>query len=399
MKYFINLKNIKKNGKTTVYINCHLCAKTVQINTKVETLPEKFDLITGKIKGTGKEIKDLNLILRNCESRITEIFTKYRLMNRPLTPYLLKKEYENPSSYVDFYDFLKHEIDDRFKNKELAPGTYRHHISLLNKLKVFKKTMAFSEITPDLIKQYDRFYRKKPYCNQKNTIHNDLKTWRAYLEIAVRREIITRNPFSMVLLSTEKTQRSFFEENELKEIVNIYKKGFYERYENKRATKERLKPYELKTLRHFLFMCFTGLRISDFKAIEKWQVRDNKLYYVPQKTKGTKSEEICIYLTKFAVQLIRDENSTGPLLFNSNSEQVINRQLKEIFPKFGIKKSITNHSARHTFATLFVEKTNDVASLQKLLGHSRIDQTMVYVHISKEKVLQQMKNFGKMIDC
>ena len=54
---------------------------------------------------------------------------------------------------------------------------------------------------------------------------------------------------------------------------------------------------------------------------------------------------------------------------------------------------ISFHSARHTFATLFLEKLNDVAVLQQLLGHSNIRQTMEYVHVSEKKKIEQMKIF------
>lgn len=93
------------------------------------------------------------------------------------------------------------------------------------------------------------------------------------------------------------------------------------------------------------------------------------------------------------MQLITDEGNKEGLIFNPVSEQRMNKNLKILAKMVGINKPLTNHSGRHTFATLFIQKTSDVATLQRLLGHTRIDETMVYVHISETNLHHQMKSF------
>jgi len=51
------------------------------------------------------------------------------------------------------------------------------------------------------------------------------------------------------------------------------------------------------------------------------------------------------------------------------------------------------HLSRHTFATLFLEKTGDLATLQKLMGHASITQTMIYAHVSESKKKKQIRVF------
>jgi len=65
--------------------------------------------------------------------------------------------------------------------------------------------------------------------------------------------------------------------------------------------------------------------------------------------------------------------------------------LKKIADYANINKEISFHSARHTFATFFLEKTDDLATLQRLMGHSSISQTMVYVHLTEKKKVEQMQ--------
>ncbi|WP_278035921.1 tyrosine-type recombinase/integrase [Flavobacterium nitratireducens] len=71
-----------------------------------------------------------------------------------------------------------------------------------------------------------------------------------------------------------------------------------------------------------------------------------------------------------------------PLLFEKKyADQHINDELKKIMLILKIHKKVTFHVARHTFATSFLRAGGQVEKLQKLLGHSDISQTMIYVHI------------------
>jgi integrase/recombinase XerD len=384
MKYFINPKKLKKNGKSTVYAVVHLMNKTLHINTCVEVEPERFDVENGKIKGTG--VKDDNLILDRVASSINEIFVKYRLQHKQLTPDLLLQEYRNPSLVVDFYGYMEKEIADRYKRKEIVEGTRKQHFSVLNKLKAFTPGLSFSQITPQFIARYTGHLRVK-LKNDVNTIHKDLKCLKAYLNIAVRNGIIERNPFDVVKLKLQKTEPTHLTSEELSRLWMLYNQPG-----------KKLKPDELKTLRHFLFMCAVGCRISDFKALSVNSLKNGKLCYTPTKTKGTSQIEIKVWLTDKAKRLIADENSRNMALFRPVAEQTMNKQLKLIAAASNIKKDISNHTARHTFATLFAEKTKDVASLQRLLGHARIEQTMKYIHISEISIDEQMQRFEKLLE-
>jgi site-specific recombinase XerD len=154
-----------------------------------------------------------------------------------------------------------------------------------------------------------------------------------------------------------------------------------------------------RTLRHFLFMCLTGIRISDFLRLKHDHIQDNALKFTPHKTRAKKRGELHIPLVAKARKLIQDEGTAGGLIFQSISEQKMNDQLKDISRRVeGLKKEITNHSARHTFATLFIAKTKDVATLQRILGHSNIRETMMYVHIDTKLITDQMGNFDRLLE-
>lgn len=377
IKIFINDKSPKKNGKCAVYLIVHLDYKSLKFNTGVSCEKEKWDYKNKRIKGKSKQAKDDNLIIEECKARMNDIFVRYRLQHVHLTPELLKNEWKNPARRINFYSFFDEALKER--KKELAPGTYKHHKSVIEIMKGYRTELAFSEITPDFISKYSRWL-KSELNNDVNTIHGKMRVFRTYLNIAVRKGIIPENPFNQVKLKKASVNRSYLSASELKVLWKIY-------------TNKKLSDAKLKVLRHFLFMCFTGIRISDLKAIEASNVQGKMLIFNATKTKSMKKSLNRVPLNKYARRLIKDEGRTFGKLFDTISEQKMNSYIKLIITAAKIKKEITNHSGRHTFATLWLEKTNDLAQLQSLLGHSNISETMVYVHITDTGLKKQMVNF------
>jgi site-specific recombinase XerD len=380
-RLFINKKTVKKDGSVVIYAIVYIEGKSIKFNTGVSVPLNRYDSKKERVKGSTKEDIDKNLIIDRCLSSINEIFVRYRLQNRPLTADLLIREYENPTYYIDFYKYLEDKIRERVKSKEIAHVSGLHHTVLLNKLKQFKSSLTFAEIDLKFLNSFKAWCRTKEK-NSVNTVQKKMGYLKAYLNIARREEIIRTNPFDNFQMKRIDTQRLYLTEPELKKLMELY-------------DKERFSDSHQRTLRHYLFMCLTGIRISDFIRMKKENVQDNVLKFVPYKTNSKKKIELHVPLIDKAKKLILDENSMTGYLFNAITEQKMNYQLKDIAQSAGINKEISNHSARHTFATLFLDKTSDVATLQKLLGHSNIEETMTYVHISNKKLDTQMGNFNQ----
>ena len=79
---------------------------------------------------------------------------------------------------------------------------------------------------------------------------------------------------------------------------------------------------------------------------------------------------------------------TAPFFRVSN--QYFNRSLKELAKLAGIKKKITSHVARHTFASILAPRV-EVTVLKKLLGHSNLKMTEIYVHLSKKAMVDELR--------
>ena len=75
------------------------------------------------------------------------------------------------------------------------------------------------------------------------------------------------------------------------------------------------------------------------------------------------------------------------------SVRYIQFMVKRYAGKAGINKNVTPHTLRHTFATNFYRQTKDIETLRKLLGHSDISTTQIYVTLANIDVENAMHNF------
>ncbi len=371
---------INKSGRSKIYLQIFINKRCVKVPTKAETELIHYDYKREVIKLSDPDHERLNLLIAKAKATANNILIKYNLMEKDLSPDLFRKEYKNPTQFYDFYKFMESAIVER---KGLVDEkTIIQNYTILNKLREFKKTLIFSELTPDFLSQFER-HLKITLKNGINTRHCALKIIKVYSNIAIERGYIEKNPFKSFKLKRGKSRIIYLSNKELKRLIKFYKHS------------EEIRESHKRVLRHFLFQCMTGLRISDLKSLTYEMIISKSIYKTPRKTRNINNQMIIIPLNKFALRLIKDENQfkINGIIFDTISEQKMNKHLKEIAKDVKIEKNITTHIGRHTFATLFYEATNDIATLQKLLGHSNIAQTIVYAHISEEKKKEQIKKF------
>lgn len=103
-----------------------------------------------------------------------------------------------------------------------------------------------------------------------------------------------------------------------------------------------------------------------------------------------------IYIKEYRNKLLKKE--TTDALFINNEGSKITRQgfyinLANIARKMQIKKEISPHVIRHSFATHLLNHGADLRSVQELLGHEDIKTTQIYTHLSNKFLKENYKNF------
>lgn len=152
----------------------------------------------------------------------------------------------------------------------------------------------------------------------------------------------------------------------------------------------------------FLFSCYTGLAYADVSKLTADDIvkgiDGNQWIKIKRtKTKTLSSIPILTVAEKLIEKYEDLKSPTGKLL-PVYSNQRMNSYLKEIADSCGIKKNLTFHMARHTFATT-VTLSNGVPieSVSKMLGHRSLRTTQHYAKILDEKLSEDMNLLKKRI--
>jgi integrase/recombinase XerD len=148
-----------------------------------------------------------------------------------------------------------------------------------------------------------------------------------------------------------------------------------------------------------------GLRVSEWCSIGVKDVlldelvvrvfgKGGKERIVPIGRKA--SGAVAMYLRELRPQLEKGKGE-GKLFLNSRGAPLRRMTAWTLLAKYvelsGIKKPITPHTLRHSFATHLLEGGADLRAVQEMLGHSDISTTQLYTHIDREHLRQVHKQF------
>ena len=276
----------------------------------------------------------------------------------------------------EFKDYLEIE-------KGLSQNSIFSYLSDIKKLDRFllKDNKDFISIGRNDIYEFLREETVKKVSNRtKARVIASLRQFYNYLEI---QKFIMDNPMDKV--ESPKIERhlpDFLTQDEVKKLFTVFNKS---------------NDLELRDMTMFEILYSAGLRISEACNLKITDLDlDNMLINV--KGKGGRERlvpfgEIAAELLNAYIGTIRDRimgERNSEYVFISKKGGSINRKsawrlLKRYIDRAGIKKNITPHTLRHSFATHLLQNNADLRSVQELLGHIDISTTQIYTHVvSKE---------------
>lgn len=270
-----------------------------------------------------------------------------------------------------------HFMGKRIKERPVADSTKEKQLYIFKALKEFGKIKSFSDICYQNIKAWDEYAKKR--CKCQSSVYNYHKVLKIFVREAYAAQLISTNPYQTIKLDHGMSEsRKFLTKEELKRIEDTSLEDKY---------LERVRDL-------FLFCCYTGLAYADLAKFDfneaiftdgMYRIRDCR-----QKT-GTQYN---ISLINKAMNILEKYKFKLPIISN----QKYNAFLKVIGAFCKIKKRLTSHVARHTFATT-VTLGNGVRIevVSKMLGHTNIQTTQLYAKIFQEEVDKEFNRLNNIV--
>lgn len=390
-KLIIKDDYVKRDGTAALYLYVSVDGEWDRLPLKLSWPPEHFDKGAGRLQARRKDDPDLtdyNLMIEAELAKLNEIIKSYRLGERKITLAVLLNEYNSYTSRLDFLAFYQAEVKERYKRKKIEIGTRNGHAATLNTLREFwqhetrsvDKPLPFIALTPKLLENFRAWLKTGGRHQLPSTAENNMKNVRTYVNRALDAKYVFDNPFKVVKVRPPETFPDVLQQEQLLTLLDAF---------NANATPDAWR----KVLRHFLFSCFTGLRISDVQRVNHTNIQDDWLVLMPKKTLG-KQKTVRIPLHPQARTFIV---TTTDELFDTYTDQYTNRTLKKIGQAYNIPWELKTHTARHTFGTIFIELGGDVVTLKDYMGHRDLKTTMKYVHLSERRKAEKILVFDKLL--
>jgi integrase len=236
------------------------------------------------------------------------------------------------------------------------------------------ETLLFSQIDNRMAEEFKRFLLSAP-CggNRSGTISlNTAATYFSIFKAALKQAFI--DGYLTVDLSAK--IKGIQEQESRREYLTV------EELNTLAAT-----PCERDVLkRAALFSALTGLRHCDVQKLRWKEISKDgnqiQLHFTQQKTKGGEYMPI----SEQALQLCGTPLQPEQLVFEDLPDPSwISRPVKQWVEAAGIKKKITFHCFRHTYATLQLSSGTDIYTVSKMLGHTNVKTTQIYAKVVDEK--------------
>lgn len=240
-----------------------------------------------------------------------------------------------------------------------------------------------------LVREYLEYLYSKGL--NRNTISRKLSAIRSFYNYLLQNNIVKTNYFKEI--SNPKKNKAlpkYAKDNDLEKMFNSF---------------DITKPLEQRNSLILEMLYATGIRVSELTNIK---LNDIDKYNNSIKILGKGSKERIVFYGSFCEdrlnlylsegrKLILKNKKCDYLLINKSgnklSERYVRKIIDNVVTKCEIEYHISPHTLRHTFATDMLNAGADLVSVKELLGHSNLNTTSIYTHVSNEQI-KKVYNFA-----
>jgi len=388
VKISLSLNNTRKSNLRSVVLYVYQHREKAGITLKIPPVhPENFIQLDQGAEISAREKNYPNRTWANqymCSEwqfantiigELTESGRIYELSATDLAQIIKVRCRNKAMDNVTFTEFAEKIIEER-----LSIGKYNTARTIRDSVNAFTrflgKNISFSDIT------YSNLVKFDVYCQQngksKNAIASNLRYIRAVYKRAVKEDIITPlvDVWSKYSIKTEKTAKRAITPEQIRLIIE---------YAPQTETEELVKDM-------FLFSFYNaGINFKDIAYLKPGNIINGRLAY----SRGKTADKFSYQLNDNSLSIIEKYKRKGatyvfPIILNPEAQpaeiqknvQNRNCQFNKVLKRIGQSVEIGNLStyvARHTYATIAMNKHVPIAMISRLLGHEDIKTTQIYL--------------------
>ncbi|MBR9916747.1 site-specific integrase [bacterium] len=388
---FIIRKNKKrKDGLYPIYLRISVSGQVSEISLKKYIKLDDWDDIRQNVKGRSQMSKSLNTYLDQIKSEVVQAESELIKENRKVTSVNIKAKLKGEKNAEillhDYFESHNKKLDKLVGNGYSLSTLKKYrtclkHVDDFIENKNISGNLKLTDVDLGFIKDFEYYLKTKLNPCSHNSSLKYIDHLRKVILEALEENIIKENPFNFYNEKYEKKDPEFLNIEELKSIQDKI-------IENERVSRVR---------DTFLFCCYTGLSFTDVLNLRKEDIEfdSDGEKWISIKRQKTKEPSL-ILLLKIPLNIIDkyndDPETEDGRLLPIISNQKTNAYLKEVAGICDIKKNITFHMARHTFATtVALENGVPIETVQKILGHKDARSTEHYARVTKAKIRKEMK--------
>ena len=290
---------------------------------------------------------------------------------------------EDKRNYL-FYNYIKDYIDYTKYERKLSKETSKNYEYDLIHFNTFlvKNKYNLNDITSINQKIIEDYLSYLNINKDSRTIARNITSLNNFFKYLMIEKIIEANPCEFI--DRPKLSKKLPNVLSVEEVDKLLDIKLNTRFD-----------YRNKAMLELLYS--SGLRISELVNLT---TRDIDFTNSIVRCFGKGNKERIVPISEYSLYYIklyydmRDTFFKGKVndyLFLNNHGKELTRQgfnkiLNKILEEKNIKKEVTPHTLRHSFATHMLNGGADLRSIQILLGHSDISTTKIYTHISREKI-------------
>lgn len=278
-------------------------------------------------------------------------------------------------------------MDNEYRNYLTSIRKYPDNTvnSYLSDITIFKEYLSslkinYLKVDKDIIREYLKVLGNSNYKSSSiNRILSSLKNYYDYLEY---KHLIEYNPLKdLNRPKKEKRLPNFINNNDYEKII-----------------KKSLERTDFIGRRNTLLLELlysSGIRISEALNIK---IKDINMSDKSIRILGKGSKMRIVYFGEYAKEYLEEylkaRNSSLEYLFLNKNNTLLTRRgaeyiISNLVKTSLLKKKVTPHTFRHSYATEMLNNGADIRSVQELLGHSSLSTTGIYTHVTNEVVRRE----------